>query len=598
MVILLGGGGAGKTTIQNELVKRGYKRGILHTTRSKRASEINGRDYIFVNNSQFNNLKLINHFAATTKIGENQYGIDKSICDEDAIFVTNREMIEQLKRNLKCNIVSIYIKTTDKQREERLRIRGSSKEEIEEKITRNNIYQESEEKYADFIVENDELNIAVDKIEDIIENIEGKKEIIDAHSHIGIDYKYGTSKLDEYVEFCKKNGITKANVMPQPNPAYVINGKIVPCMTWQYKDGKITYETYDNTNKNPYKYINYYYYQQCKNVKEMNINFIPLIHPILDELQYVEELIKKIKPIAIKLHGIGSGIAPKDIPQEFIELLKKYNLPVITHVECDTRENTDYSEGKKYIKKVNNALDWTKFISNNGLRGMLTHGLALDKNAIKIIKNDKNIIIGLGPDLLISSQPYRINRKNYEGEYLELLKQNIPIEQLVFDVDYNWNINPHTNQIDNEAVKRVKKVWQDKKEQERIFCKNILEFYKNRNVEFKSDIKVCPELLGGLLIPREPCEIVGGTASDVIRGNAKILGLSGKNYTKQYMRGVKEVIHITKKNNVKMAVLKQKSPSCGYGKVYNGEFSGKIIEGNGILAEELLKMGIEIIPVE
>ena len=64
------------------------------------------------------------------------------------------------------------------------------------------------------------------------------------------------------------------------------------------------------------------------------------------------------------------------------------------------------------------------------------------------------------------------------------------------------------------------------------------------------------------------------------------------------MRGVKEVIHITKKNNAKMAVLKQKSPSCGYGKVYNGEFSGKIIEGNGILAEELLKMGIEIIPVE
>lgn len=43
-------------------------------------------------------------------------------------------MIEQLKRNLKCNIVSIYIKTTDKQREERLRIRGSSKEEIEEKL--------------------------------------------------------------------------------------------------------------------------------------------------------------------------------------------------------------------------------------------------------------------------------------------------------------------------------------------------------------------------------------------------------------------------------------------------------------------------------
>ena len=71
MVILLGGGGAGKTTIQNELVKRGYKRGILHTTRSKRASEINGRDYIFVNNSQLQqqlksekiNMELIKAFV-------------------------------------------------------------------------------------------------------------------------------------------------------------------------------------------------------------------------------------------------------------------------------------------------------------------------------------------------------------------------------------------------------------------------------------------------------------------------------------------------------------------------------------------------------
>lgn len=114
----------------------------------------------------------------------------------------------------------------------------------------------------------------------------------------------------------------------------------------------------------------------------------------------------------------------------------------------------------------------------------------------------------------------------------------------------------------------------------------------------KNIIKVCPELLGGLSIPREPCEIVGGTASDVINGKARILGISGKDYTKQYMCGVKETIHIAKKNNVKKALLKQKSPSCGYGMVYNGEFSGKITIGNGILAEELLKIGIEIIPVE
>lgn len=487
MVILLGGSGDGKTTIQNELVKRGYKRGILHTTRNKRANEINGRDYIFVNNGQFENLEQSNEFVATTKVGSEQYGIHKDICKDDVIFVTNIEMIEQLKNNLDMNIVTIYIYTTDRQREERLQKRGSSKEEIEEKIHRNNMYQDTEENYADYVIENDELDVAVDEVESIIKNLDLREEIIDAHSHIGIDYKFGISKLEEYVEYCKNNGITEANVMPQPNPAYVINGKIVPCMTWEYENGRIKYKTYDSKNRNPYKYINYYYYQQCKKIDTMDINFIPLIHPILDDIKYVEELIKYINPVAIKLHGIGSGISPNDISSEFIEIFKKYNLPIITHVECDTRENVDYPEGKKYIKKVNNALDWAKFLTRNKLRGLLTHGLALDEKAIELVKNNKDIMIGIGPDLLISNQSYRINRANVNEGYLQLLKQNIPITQLVFDIDYNWNIDPNTNKIDNEAIKRIKQIWKNKKEQKKIFCENIREFYHKRNIEINDN---------------------------------------------------------------------------------------------------------------
>lgn len=54
MIILLGGGGAGKTTIQNELVKRGYKKGIIYTTRKKREGELHGREYMFINEMNLN----------------------------------------------------------------------------------------------------------------------------------------------------------------------------------------------------------------------------------------------------------------------------------------------------------------------------------------------------------------------------------------------------------------------------------------------------------------------------------------------------------------------------------------------------------------
>lgn len=117
-------------------------------------------------------------------------------------------------------------------------------------------------------------------------------------------------------------------------------------------------------------------------------------------------------------------------------------------------------------------------------------------------------------------------------------------------------------------------------------------------LESKNIIKVCPELLGGLLIPREPCEIVNGTAKDVIQNKAQILGITGLDYTKQYMLGINETIKIVKQNKIKKAILKQSSPSCGYGVIYDGSFSGRKIMGNGLLAEELLKIGVEIIPVE
>lgn len=84
--------------------------------------------------------------------GKNKYAIHKDFCSDDMVFVANIEMIEKLKKNSSLHITTIYIDTTDEQRKERLQKRGTKKEEIEEKLQRNNIYQEAEKRYANIII--------------------------------------------------------------------------------------------------------------------------------------------------------------------------------------------------------------------------------------------------------------------------------------------------------------------------------------------------------------------------------------------------------------------------------------------------------------
>lgn len=108
-------------------------------------------------------------------------------------------------------------------------------------------------------------------------------------------------------------------------------------------------------------------------------------------------------------------------------------------------------------------------------------------------------------------------------------------------------------------------------------------------------IPVCPEQLGGLSTPREPSEISGGTAEDVINGNARIINIKGEDVTKEFLKGASQVLKIALETRCTKAILKAKSPSCGCGKIYNGEFTKTIINGNGLTAELLIRNGIEVI---
>lgn len=107
-------------------------------------------------------------------------------------------------------------------------------------------------------------------------------------------------------------------------------------------------------------------------------------------------------------------------------------------------------------------------------------------------------------------------------------------------------------------------------------------------------IPLCPEVEGGRPVPRESVEITGGTAEDVLAGNAFVKDKEGKDHTKEVIAGVEYVMAAVKKLNIKQAVLKSKSPTCGSGKVYDGTFSGTLIDGHGVLAEALIAADVEV----
>ncbi|GAB6170385.1 DUF523 domain-containing protein [Clostridium carnis] len=107
-------------------------------------------------------------------------------------------------------------------------------------------------------------------------------------------------------------------------------------------------------------------------------------------------------------------------------------------------------------------------------------------------------------------------------------------------------------------------------------------------------ILVCPEQLGGLSTPRIPAEILG-TAEGVISGKDKVLNKDGRDVTNEFLKGAKETLHIAKESKVKVAILKEGSPSCGVNFIYNGKFNGIKIEGRGITTSILESANIEVI---
>ena len=95
-------------------------------------------------------------------------------------------------------------------------------------------------------------------------------------------------------------------------------------------------------------------------------------------------------------------------------------------------------------------------------------------------------------------------------------------------------------------------------------------------------IPVCPEVLGGLPIPRSPAELADGV----------VINKVGISVDEQFRAGAEKALAIAKQNGAELAILQSRSPSCGVKEIYDGSFTGRKIPGQGVFAEMLQQAGI------
>ncbi|MHB9923571.1 2-thiouracil desulfurase family protein [Clostridium botulinum] len=111
----------------------------------------------------------------------------------------------------------------------------------------------------------------------------------------------------------------------------------------------------------------------------------------------------------------------------------------------------------------------------------------------------------------------------------------------------------------------------------------VVDFLRDKEV-----IEICPEMLASMSIPRASAEIVDGCVTES----------NGKNVDKEYRKGVELALEKIKGEDIDLVILQSRSPTCGVNRIYDGSFTGKLIEGQGLFAQALIYAGYKVIDSE
>lgn len=108
-------------------------------------------------------------------------------------------------------------------------------------------------------------------------------------------------------------------------------------------------------------------------------------------------------------------------------------------------------------------------------------------------------------------------------------------------------------------------------------------------------LPVCPEVAGGLPTPRPPAEVSGGGGGTaVLQAQARVLDANGTDVTAAFVDGAHQALTLARAHGVRLAILKEGSPSCGSAEIHDGGFAGRLLSGQGVSAALLRQAGLAV----
>lgn len=111
-------------------------------------------------------------------------------------------------------------------------------------------------------------------------------------------------------------------------------------------------------------------------------------------------------------------------------------------------------------------------------------------------------------------------------------------------------------------------------------------------------VPFCPEVAGGFPVPRPAAEIMGNGGRAVLEGTARVIEISGEDVTAGFLSGAMKALEAAREHGVKLAILKEGSPSCGISIIYDGTFSDSVRAGQGVTAALLELNAIRVFSEE
>ncbi|MCL5112115.1 MAG: amidohydrolase family protein [Candidatus Marsarchaeota archaeon] len=327
--------------------------------------------------------------------------------------------------------------------------------------------------------------------------------ITDPHVHSGVDFfgpsgdKEIISDVNKYSRHAKLLGINKAVLIPEPtHKLKLMDGTIEVSCIWQTNTNRPEMVEFkrilrkgdsvleEKNPKQPYTNVNSAVLKEVKdrNAASNTIKFFfaPLLHPHLDNQDNLIRFMTDKNVKAIKIHGPSSYSSPNSIPLWVISMAKDFDVPFIIHTDS-LYELAEVSNSRmKALLQKNLSINWAKWVVKNNVRAYLAHGAGLDKEATKIVNDNDNIIIGVGPDAVINSE---INMQEKHKEYLPALFSMVDPGKIVFSTDFAWNwISYNKSNLDWGTKKRLLHLF-DKENYDRatiegVFQKNADRFFK------------------------------------------------------------------------------------------------------------------------